>query len=360
MSKPDHWSEDVTVRPVPATRWAAIGWLVFLLVVAGVGAWEWKMRTLGLEAGDLDDSKSAWAVERRKLAAGRHDDVVIIGSSRILFDTNLDAWQEVTGRRPIQLALAGTNPRPHLKALADDSDYAGLILVDMTPDLFFTDWPGIPEFAGLPQYWQDESPSKRFGHLLDVALQRRFAFLDGSYRLGTLIDRLPVRDREGVRGPVREVWKVWQSSDDRQMSLWSRIVTDERLREHARWVWGPFDGTPVEQELIDRVIEDVRKDVEKIRARGGEVAFIRCPSAGLYYESEQRAAPRARTWDPLLARTGSFGIHFEDYAEMRNLAVPEWSHVSPEASIEFTRAYVRVLAREFPWLVKTPPAEAQP
>ncbi len=351
---------EVTVRDVPATRWNAVAWLVLALVVAGVAAWEWKMRSLGLEAGDLDDSKSAWAVERRRLAAGDHDGVVIIGSSRILFDTDLASWQEVTGRRPIQLALAGTNPRLHLKALADDSDYAGLIVVGMTPDLFFTDWPGIPEFAGLPQYWKDESPSKRFGHLVDVELQRRFAFLDGSYRLGTLIDRLPVRDRPGVRGPVRDVWKVWQSSDRRQMSLWSRLVTDERLREHARWVWGPFDGKPVEQELIDRVIEDVRKDVETIRARGGEVVFVRCPSAGLYYESEQWSAPRARTWDPLLAKTGSFGVHFEDFPEMRALEVPEWSHLAPAATPAFTRAYVGAIARELPWLVRKPAAEARP
>lgn len=351
--------DEATTRTVPAARWSAAWWLAAVLVAAGVGAWEWKMRTLGLQAGDLGDSKSAWAVERRKVASGEHDGVVIIGSSRILFDTDLAVWEEVTGRRPIQLALPGTNPRFHLKALADDSNYAGLFVVGVTPDLFFTDFPGIPLFAGLPQYWQEESPSKRFGHLVDVELQRQFAFLDGDYRLGTLIDRLPVRDRKGVRGPVEDVWKVSQSSDHRQLALWSRLVTDERLRDHARWVWGPFDGKPVEQELIDRVIEDVRKDVEKIRARGGEVVFVRCPSAGLYYEHEQRGAPRAKTWDPLLAKTGSVGVHFEDYPEMRELEIPEWSHLSPAASPVFTRAYVRALARELPWLIRKPGTEGE-
>ena len=79
-----------------------------------VWSWWWlgrrvgmAMRALGLRAGDLDDGMSHWAVERRKLAAGDHDGVVIFGSSRILFDTDLDAWEEMTGRRPVQLALAG-------------------------------------------------------------------------------------------------------------------------------------------------------------------------------------------------------------------------------------------------------------
>jgi hypothetical protein len=358
MSESQLQQDIVTTRTTPATRWTAIAWLVLVLVVAATAAWEWKMRSLGLQAGDLDDSKSHWTVERRKVATGKHDEVVIIGSSRILFDTDLAAWEEVTGRRPIQLALAGTNPRPHLRDLAEHSDFSGLLVVGMTPDLFFTDWPGIPEFAGLTQFWKDESPSQRFGHLVGLELQRRLAFLDGSYRLGTLIDRgVPLADREGVRGPIRDVWKLWVTSGDRQTFLWSRIETDERLREHARWVWGPFSGEPVEQELIDRVIEEVRQDVEKIRARGGEVVFVRCPSANLYYESESWSAPRAKTWDPLLERTGSFGVHFEDYPEMRDLETPEWSHLSRESAGRFTRAYVEALVRELPWLLEGRPAE---
>ena len=65
------------------------------------------MRSLGLLAGDLEDGKAGWAVERRKLEAGEHDGVVLIGGSRILFDTDLDVWEELTGKRPFQLAMPG-------------------------------------------------------------------------------------------------------------------------------------------------------------------------------------------------------------------------------------------------------------
>lgn len=337
---------EVTVRQIPAARFAAIGWLVLVLVVAAVAAWEWKMRTLGLRAGDLGDSKSQWAVERRKVAAGEHDNVVIIGSSRILFDTDLSAWQEMTGRRPIQLALPGTNPRPHLKDLAENSDFSGLLVVGVTPDIFFTDWPGIPLFAGLTDFWKDETPSQRFGNLLWVELQRGLAFLDESYRLGTLIDRsLALTDREGVRGPQRDVWKLSESLDGRQTTMWPRLETDEFLRDHARWVWGPFSGEPLLEDAdVARICEETHRHVEMIRARGGEVVFVRSPSAGLYLESEERGQPRARSWEPLLRTTGAFGIHFEDYPEMRNLDVPEWSHLSKASATRFTRAYVGVLA----------------
>lgn len=354
--------DEITTREIPAVRWGAIGWLALVLVVAAVAVWEMQMRRLGLRAGDLDDSKSHWAVERRKLASGEHDGVVIIGSSRILFDTNLDVWEEVSGLRPVQLALPGTNPRPHLKDLAENSDFAGLLVVGVTPDIYFTDWPGIPVFQGLTSFWHEESPSSRFGHRVWIELQRQLAFLDDAYRLGNLIDRAaPFADRPGVRGPVRDVWKISENFDDRQTTMWPRLETDEYLRDHARWVWGPFNGEPlIEEADATRIIGETKKHVDMIRARGGEVVFVRCPSAGLYYESEQWSAPRARTWEPLIAKTRAFGVHFEDYPETRDVEVPEWSHVSPADSPAFTRGYVRALARELPWLVKSPSAEPQP
>jgi hypothetical protein len=344
--------DEVTTRAIPAVRWAAIGWLVLVLVVAAVGAWEWQMRRLGLRAGDLDDSRSHWAVERRKVATGAHDGVVIIGSSRMLFDTNLDVWEEVAGRRPIQLALPGTNPRPHLKDLAENSDFAGLLVVGVTPDIFFTDWPGIPLFAGLTEFWHEESPSSRFGHRVGIFLQRQFAFLDDAYRFGNLIDRAaPFEDRPGVRGPIRDVWKISESFDDRQTTMWPRLETDERLRDHARWVWGPFNGEPrIEEADAKRIIAETKKHVDMIRARGGEVVFIRAPSAGLYLESERQGQPRQRTWDPLLAATGAYGIHFEDHASMQGLESPEWSHLSGASQRKFTRAYVELLMQDVPWL----------
>lgn len=354
MRNSGHWTEDVTVREIPATRLVAAALLVLALVTAGVAVWEWKMREIGLLAGDLDDSKAQWAVERRKIAAGEFDDVVIIGSSRILFDTNLDVWEEVSGRRPIQLALAGTNPRPFLKDFADDPGFRSLLVVGVTPDIYFGDWLGIDVFAGVLDYWKDQSPSERFGNEVGVFLSRRIAFLDGDYTLTKLVDQVNLRNRGKIRGPYLDVWKVWETTDDRQAYLWRGIETNERLREHARKVWGPYDGKPMDPEAIARACAESAEAVRKIRERGGEVVFVRAPSAGLYYRHEQSAAPRATTWDRLLRETGAFGIHFEDYPAMQGLDVPEWSHLSRESAKVFTRAYVEAMVKEVPRLREPP------
>jgi hypothetical protein len=343
-----HEQDDITVRQIPAARWSAIGWLVLVLLVAATAAWEWRMRSLGLHAGDLDDSKWHWSVERRRLKNGDHDNVVIIGSSRLLFDTDLDVWEEMTGRRPIQLALVGTNPRPLLIRLANESDFNGLLVVGVTPDLYFLErFSYIPQYEGVLDFWRKESPSERVGHRIGLFLSQHLAFLDEAYRLAPLIERVDIPDRSGVRGPYLDVWKLSEHFADRQTRMWPRLETDVRLRDHARLVWGPFDGSGPPPESIARAIEESRKAVEKIRSRGGTVVFVRAPSAGLYYESENAGIPRAKTWDKLLAETGVFGIHFEDYPEMRNLEVPEWSHLSRASATRFTRAYVGVLRERY-------------
>jgi len=353
-----HVQDQVTVREVPPARYAAIGWLVLALVVATVAAWEWQMRSRGLVAGDLDDSNSHWAVERRRIAAGDHDGVAIVGGSRILFATDLDAWQELSGRRPIQLALPGMSGQRFLADLAHHSDFAGLVLMDVAPEQFFREGAGNREFEGVLDEWDAEGPAKRFGHQLGLLLSRHLAFLDDQYALPMFFDQLEILNRRGVIGPYLRPWKLSEAYADRQHVLWRQIETNERLRWHATHTWlnGPArNRRPPGEELIARICADVGESVARIRARGGEVAFIRPPSAGDFYAREQRRIPRDRSWDRLLRETGVFGIHFEDYPEMQGLDIPEMSHLTRESATRFTRAYVEILSINLPRFVANAP-----
>ena len=72
------------------------------------------------------------------------------------------------------------------------------------------------------------------------------------------------------------------------------------------------------------IIDDVRKDIEKIRAHGGDVVFVRPPSAVARITQGNSASTLAGK-DPgtgSLRETGSFGINFEDYPEMQGLEIP--------------------------------------
>jgi hypothetical protein len=351
-----HEQDDVTVREIPRLRYVAIAWLALALFLAAMTGWELRMRSLGLRTADIDDGPSHWAVERRRLERGEDDGVVIVGSSRILFDTDLAVWREMTGRLPVQLALPGTSPRPYLRSIAEDTAFDGLVICDVTPEMMFSPFVGaLPQFVGMEKSWIDETPSERFGHQVDLRLQRLFAFLDNEYSLFRLVERIGVgNDRLGADGPYYDVWKLSASFENRQYFLWHRIEQPGYLQDHARAAWGPFgdERPPLKDEHIDAAIADVVASVAKIRARGGEVVFLRPPSDGPYLARENRNAPRAKTWDRLLRETGSFGIHYEDYPAMRGLEVPEWSHLSRSDAASYTHAYVGVLMDRIGWLAK--------
>lgn len=351
--------DQVTTRSVPRARYRVIGWMVLVLTITGLAAWEAQMRSLGLVAGDLDDSKSNWAVERRRIAAGDHDGVAIVGGSRILFDTSLDTWQALTGRRPVQLALPGMSGQRFLADLAERSDFSGLVVIDVTPEQFFREGPGNPEFEGVLDSWDEQGPAVRFGHQLGQLLSRYLAFMDDQYALVRLIDQVNLPNRAGVVGPYLRPWKLSETYDDRQHVLWRQIETNERLREHAIRVWlgGPQAlRPPPGEDLIARVCADVGESVARIRARGGDVVFVRPPSAGAYLERERRRVPRDLSWDRLLRESGAFGIHFEDYPDMQGLDLPELSHLTRESAVRFTRAYVRVLQENVAWFSRQPRA----
>ncbi len=352
-----HEQDVVTEREVPRTRLAAAGWLVLAVVLVATGAWEWKMRDLGLVAGDLDDGKSSWAVERRKIASGDHDGVVIVGGSRILFDTSLDVWEEMTGRRPVQLAMAGMSGQAFLRDVAENSAFDGFVLIDVTPGQFFREGRGNPEFEGVLNYWEDEGPARRFGHRVAQLLSRQLAFLDDQYSLTSLVDQLDIPNRGEIRGPYARPWKLSETHAGRQTLLWREIERNPRLRGHAIEVWLAGKPKPPDDALIAKICQDVAESVAAIRRRGGEVVFIRPPSAGGYYEREQQSTPRDRTWDRLLREAGVFGIHFEDYPGMQSLDLPELSHLTREDAVRFTRAYVGVLRERYVGLRPLPVLE---
>ena len=131
---------------------------------------------------------------------------------------------------------------------------------------------------------------------------------------------------------------------DRNTRMWSRIELDAGYRALFQRLWlfyaGGSAAYPGVVDIVDEVATQVAADVERIRARGGDVAFIRFPSSGPVYLSETRSFPRSLAWEPFLAKTRTAGVHFEDHAQLRGYRLPEWSHMAAGDSERFTSALV--------------------
>jgi hypothetical protein len=98
------------------------------------------------------------------------------------------------------------------------------------------------------------------------------------------------------------------------------------------------------------VIASTKADIDQIRARGGDVVWVRPPSTGPILDIERTRYPRQQVWDRLMHETGSFGVYFEDYPNMRNFNSSDWSHLTKSSALVFTDAYVRVLQEKVEWL----------
>jgi len=341
-------AQPVPTRDIPSRPWVKMGAFVLAAVLVLTSAWEWTARTkLHLRAGDIGDSPQAWA-EQRRLADSAP--VVIIGDSRILFDTDLDRFQQLTGVRPIQTSIVGTNARALLANFSNDPNFHGLLIVGLADLSYFR-----PQGVGiggpyLKNFEKNDKPSQLTGLWIDRWLQKYLAFMDDDYRLSRWAPRFDTGWRKDTDSPYDDVWKISETFPTRQYFMWDQIETDKYLQGHARYAWHGFKRPPVPPALADKVIARSAQSVALIRSRGGDVIFIRPPSAPQLRVNEDKSLPRKLGWDRLLAGTNAKGIHFDDLPQAQNLNLPEWSHLSRKCATVFTDAYVRRLTELTPRL----------
>jgi hypothetical protein len=340
-------AQPVPERDIPAQPWGPIALVALLLGLALLAGWEWRWRAFGATP-QVANSDGLWAMQRRRIDAGEGDATVFLGSSRVLFDVQLPVWERLSGRKPVQLALEGSSPMTMLEDLADDPAFRGKAFVGVTPMLFFS---GRALRERVVNYARKESPSQRAGQWLSMHLvEPYFAFDDPDFALGTVIRRQPWPVREG-RHPFESVRKLSVTEADRNTYLWPKVEEDAEYRATAVRIWSQFfqpppDAPPpeVQAKNLAKQIDRAVAAVEKLRARGVEVIFVRAPSSDAFLEFERNVFPREKTWDVLLARTGARGIHFEDHAEMRALVPIEWSHLNRSDAERFTEALYRLAA----------------
>jgi hypothetical protein len=326
-------------RPVPERPWTAIAVAVVLATAVLTAGWDLYWREVGFVTRDYMDTPGLWGIQRRRATGDR---TVLIGSSRTYFDINLRAWAEETGGpRPIQLALVGTSPRGVLTELANDSTVTGLVVVGVTPGIFFRTRRGY--LSDFPERAGRESPSEWLGQRLFMRVERLFAFVDWDTQLGAILERQPLPLRPGMVLD-RAVRKISRTRADRQTWLDPRILADSAYRQLVRDIW--MDGRPRPVPPADSVtamIAELSRDIAKIRARGGDVAFVRFPSSGRVLELERKEFPRQRYWNRLARELDAVAIHWEDHDALRDYVAPEWSHLSREDAERFTRALVPIL-----------------
>jgi hypothetical protein len=340
-------------RPIPQLPWRGITVIVVLVVIAAACAWEFYCRSIGY-GPTLNDNEDLWTLTRQRV---QPESVVIIGDSRGWYDLDLDELQKGLGKRPVQLAMGGGCGYPVLADLANDKTFHGTIICSFVPRIFFAP-PGTPPMERgekAVRRSHTQTPAQRASQYLAMPLEEHVAFLkQEELTLDDLLKRLPIRNRPGALVPPRGPPYFGTLDRERRARMIEECARPgSELQKRIQRIWLPLFTPPPPpsyipkdvfmakmKDAIEKRFRDTIAAVEKLRARGGKIVFVRLPVSGGLKALEDKTTPRNQTWDPLLKSTGAPGIYFEDFPELAGFNCPEWSHLSAGDSVEFSKRLV--------------------
>lgn len=337
--------------------------LMLIIVATAVTGYEIHLRNSGLKVS-YDDGPALWSDKRNKIYGDKEEQVIFIGSSRIKYDLDIQTWNELTGIEAIQLACVGSTPVPILKDLANDPDFSGRLVIDVTEPIFFS---SVPFFFERPtsnlKYYHDHTIAQDVSFQLHSALESQLVLLDEeSLSMNAQLDLMPyivpeLQSRPGIfGGPIFPI-EFARTTFDRQTYMTDNFVADTAQVGMVRNIWAGLAKMPTPPPMNDQqilvFIQDIKKSTDKIKARGGDVIFVRTPSSGAFRQMELMGFARARYWDKLLEVTNCPGIHFEDDAATKNLICPEFSHLNLADAKAYTKAFVKNLSTHEGWNVRS-------
>jgi hypothetical protein len=298
-------------RPIPPLPWRGITVIVVLIVFAAAAAWEMYVRSVGY-APTLNDTEDLWVQARRRV---QPESVVIVGESRPLFDLDLDELEKGLGKRPVQIALAGSSAYPVLADLANEQRFHGTVICSIVPGMYFA--PGGPLLEtsekALRRY-RDQTLAQRASHHLGMLLQEHVAFIkQEDLTLDVLLKRLPIPNRpEAQVPPTLPPYFQWVDRE-RRMRMTEQCAQPGELQSRIQQLWLPLFMPPPPptyvpkeafiakmREAVEARFRDTAEAVDKLRARGGKIVFVRFPYTGELKALEDRLNPRARDWERLV------------------------------------------------------------
>jgi len=329
------------------------GSLITALVLSFVSIllWEIYWKSNG-KVPDIDDDKNLWAEQRAKVDGLTKEDVILTGSSRVLFDIQIYEWQKLTGKMPLQLATVGSTPLPIFRDLVENTEFAGTILVGVTPGLFFssTDEKSRPwsrPKAKIDHFYK-RTYAQKLNHILGLPFQKNFVFVSAHEEewaddidLKSLIKRISIGNR--LEKPSRPPFYKFDYTDiNRNKRMSERTAKDTAFASTVKKVW-MFSSGPSKEPQGDSTIAFFMEYAQKFTQRGGKIILVQSPASGQVKERELKRFPRKDFWDVLVAKSGLPAIHYEDYDKLKGFECPEWSHLSAQDADFFTREIVKIM-----------------
>ncbi|MGX5203174.1 hypothetical protein [Aliikangiella sp. IMCC44632] len=345
-------NSNIEYREIPFHQWSQHLKIALIMLVVAVLAWEWLARKLEHTPGNYADGFDVmWAEERRKLDIKDHQiDVVILGSSRILWGTDLNLFEQQLATRPLQLALPGTSPALMFEDIVTNTDFNGVVLMGVTPGLFNAIGEGAFGGKALKTY-RSETPSQWFGTRIYRGISDYFAFIDHAFSLYELLDHyLVLPERQGAKEPPKSGWKLGNIYHQRQTDMWApveKVGSFDNAQVTMFWqTVGMVNPIPAEKtaKMRESTVKFFAPLISQFIQRGGEVIFVMMPSSGPLLDAYKKGTYEKDVWHPMLETFDVIGINSLEYPQLSSqLETPEWSHLSRASQDKWSLSFIPIL-----------------
>jgi hypothetical protein len=309
--------------------------LLALLTLAAVEA-HW--RRLGFQA-EIRDSKQLWSMQRARVYGSDPLPVVFIGASRSAYGIDIARWHErYPQTRPLMLSVNGHHPMATLRDLASDEGFQGLVVCDVNSEGLWIRYRDMQQ-PWVDFYHQRWTPNWH-AHRLLLNLWQRISVLGNPELawkpvmrrwLAGQADELPVPKIDAERSGLVRFERI---PDLAGFARWFEQGNAEKMRE----------ARPDASDYIDD-LADVVDWVHAIQARGGQVVFFQPPVAGTLRDLEFHYFERARYWDAFAALPGIHAIQGMDIPAIRQLPLPDLSHVKGSDRARLTDELAKEIER---------------
>jgi len=318
--------------------WLKIWIIATAVVVALAVAYEGFLRARHYLPTVQDDA-DLWSIQYDRVRADPHA-VVLLGASRIQFAVDPRLLSQLLGGRTVaMLAVNGHYPLAALRALAEDSRFAGLVIVGVdSRGLARRHWD--MQRPWLAHYRDRWSQARRIHREFATRLQEQFVFLSSPLAMANLVRRflagsgLPFNEYVTLRAD-RVGFIDYRRTDI--AAIRSRRIAD--LEAYYR------ENPPPAPEAWLRDLSEVSEWVRRIEARGGQVVLFREPVTDESFANDEAHYPRDRYWDAYARVTPATLIDFQDEPAFAQFKLPDTSHIDGVDVPAFTVALGLALQR---------------
>ena len=308
---------------------------------------------------DVRDTAELWASQRARASSIGDDALILVGSSRIQLDLDLDTLATSTGKRPVQLAIDGSPYMDVLENLANDRNLTGTVLVSTTLPKLATGnktqrvkkWINIYE----KEYKNLWFPQKE--QMLKAKLQSVSALYANILPLDKLVPRLLESEK------LQKTYLKTLPSRERNADYSLVKMPDFYLQRAERNLGYPLPAQAYEsyedfQSSVIRIAKEnykefntdprrfnrIKSAIKKLQQRGVVVVIARFPLSGLVEDISDIRLPKD-LWDKVISDLDVISIDYRDYPQLA-YQLPDGSHLDITQKAEFTQRFADILLQQ--------------